>query len=261
MGANQPQLPALADKGALLALAESYAGQIMQDEQLGPTLRQLPSIAERAALETALRDCRELFRPVTENRAEAGRAAEAFAGLMAGYPSMRNANAEETTSTYVAFCADLPLFAIQQACHQVSHGKIEGLDPDWPPTAVRMHIIAETIRNKAYAREVLPIEKVLAVKALARPPLNPEQAERGRKLLRGTMKNIEEAEEARLKVVRERSNSGLKEREAEWIKEEWRALGREPPPGERPMSVSLAKSIGAFERQKKLKRERKAAQS
>lgn len=260
MSANQPQLPALADKGALLSLAERYAGQIMQDEQLGPTLPRLPTTAERSALALALRDARAVFRPVVESTAEAARATECFAGLMAGYPSMRNANAEETTSTYVAFCADLPLFAIQQACHQVAHGKVEGLDPDWPPTAVRMHVIAEMIRNKAYAREVLPIERVLAVKALTRSKLKPEQVAAGQQLLRGAMQRIEDAEEARLKPIRERTIKDRHTREAEWIRDEWRANGREPPPGDRPMSVSLAKSIGAFSRQPKLKRARQSAE-
>lgn len=253
MSQNQPQLPALADKGALLSLAESYAGQIMQDEQLGPTLPRLPTTAERAALDTALRDARARFRPTLESMTDRERAVEAFAALFAGYLNMRKLSPEETTATYVAFCADLPLFAIQEACRQVAHGKVEGLDPDWAPTAPRMHVIAEMIRNKAYAREVLPIERVLAVKALTRPQLRPEQVAAGQQLLRGAMQRIEDAEEQRLKPIRQRTIQDRHEREAKWIRDEWIANGREPPPGDRPMSVSLAKSIGAFSRQPKLK--------
>lgn len=69
-------------------------------------------------------------------------AALAVSLALQGY-SGRIADAQGTVTAYTSVLQDVPLWSIQQACDEVRRGRVAGVNPDFPPSAARLHQVAE----------------------------------------------------------------------------------------------------------------------
>lgn len=249
---RNPTFPGLMPDTEILALAMSFFKKIANEGNNVFSLPRLPTVDERATLQNRLRNLNVTFRPIRESTADQGRAAAAFVRMFHGYSSLQNQDLAEKGGVYAMFVLELPLFAIEAACEDVMHSKVPDLDPDWPPTAPRVYAIAEQHRSKAYMREVHPIERVLAVKKISTPPRHPTLEEEARmaELLHGLANKIKVDDDTRLCEIRTKVHKDRHEWERQRQEQEWTMAGREPP--KTFISVALAKSLGGFDKTKKL---------
>lgn len=103
---------------------------------------------------------------------------EVVAGLMTGYPSMRNLSKLEAQILVRKYADDLvgiPLWAIRAGCQDISRGKVSDLNPDFPPSASRVRQQADEHLER-FTREARDLRLVLS--APVEPPADPEMAAR-----------------------------------------------------------------------------------
>lgn len=101
------------------------------------------SPTDRRTLSNRLAELAGALKPLSGTH-EAARASAAIGGLLAGFPALRTADAKSLVDGYLVTLADLPAWAIERACLAAAREKIEGLSPDFAPTAARLHQIADT---------------------------------------------------------------------------------------------------------------------
>lgn len=160
-------------------LADDLVGNFKVIEDSGEKmLVRLPTAQERERLQARREQLVRVLRPISMAVEDKRTAARALASLFAGYPSLRNASAEDMLTAYIAHLQDLPLFAIQRACDDVIHRRIKGLDPDWPPASPRIYEVAERYASRVYL-EKLPFDHALSIR-LALPPPDPARSEKVR---------------------------------------------------------------------------------
>ena len=81
-----------------------------------------------------------------------------------GYPSLRGYSETEALLTVRKYSTELvgsPLWAVQQACRDVSTGAVKGLDLDFPPTCPRLVNLARAAAAP-FLQEAREIEGILA---------------------------------------------------------------------------------------------------
>jgi hypothetical protein len=128
---------------------------------------EIPSPAERAALEQRLVRLDDTLLPASISEDGISRVGAAVAEMLGGgYASLQNVDRQAAIVAYTQSLQDLPAWAVERGCESVRHGKVDGLNPDWPPTHGRMHQISET--------ELAPVKteqaQIAAVLQLERPP-------------------------------------------------------------------------------------------
>lgn len=148
-------------KTAALRMAGFFIRQIVVEGR-EDTLPKLPTKTEREVMQAGLV---ELEREVTLAGSPEGKAtaAKMLGELFSGYPSLRNADAGEMVATYRAHLRGVPIAALRSAIDMIIQGRVPKLDPDWPPTAPRIHQIVADYEEPIW-RNVFLVRKVLAVK-------------------------------------------------------------------------------------------------
>lgn len=71
--------------------------------------------------------------------AERDKAVSIIARMFAGYPSQKNSDARATVATYVLELGGAPLWALETVCEKVRTGQFSDLNPDFPPSTVRLN--------------------------------------------------------------------------------------------------------------------------
>jgi hypothetical protein len=103
---------------------------------------------------------------------------EQIAKLLMGYSSMRGlskTDAQVMARQYGDALLGLPLWAIADACKDVSRGAVPDLNPDFPPSAPRLRQLADRYVSAVH-KEAIEIKSVLSAPSVL--PDNPEMAKR-----------------------------------------------------------------------------------
>lgn len=226
------------DRGLSDAVASIMNAVEMVDGQA--VARRLPSPALLDAMRTRLVDVRRALAPL-RGLAERERVGKAVQAMLSGWLNAKASDPAAKIAAYVNTLADLPCWAVERVCEDVARGRVEGLDADFPPSAARIHQLAEVALERL-RKEQHDLLTAGTVK-LATDPLVSE-AERvriGTKLvdLRDELEHGSDAEvAARLLVKREQNNAELA-RQQQRVVAEYAAAGLKPP-------SSLALSLTAI---------------
>lgn len=97
-----------------------------------------------------------------------GKALEAIATLLAGFPSAQAAITEATAMAYLGAVDHCPLLAIEAACTAFLRGRVAGHNPDFPPTAPRLAALADALGEAAGALAEGP--RLVSYRIGAAPP-------------------------------------------------------------------------------------------
>lgn len=230
-------------------LVDSYRSLVVwRPEGAGPVeAAAIPNEAERQALAGRLVRLDDTLLPASTTQDGVARVAAAVSAMLGGgYTSLQNVDKRTTIAGYTEALQDLPAWAVEKGCDNVRKGKVDDLDPKWPPTHAHLHQIAE--RELAAVR----VEKsqIIGVLALQLPP-KPDEAELER--MNAAAKAWLDRTDPVAQRIAGRQDSGesaaamdanaerLAGFDAKEIEREWLAAGLEP----RPYSLSLAKSLGA----------------
>ncbi|WP_441277787.1 hypothetical protein AB7783_12305 [Tardiphaga sp. 172_B4_N1_3] len=99
---------------------------------------------------------------------------EEIAKLMLGFPSTRGVPVIEVQLQVRKYAEDLlgvPLWAVKDACRDISRGSVPGLNPDFPPTSPRLRLVVNSYVARVHL-EAHEIKQVLHAAVLL--PANPE---------------------------------------------------------------------------------------
>ena len=78
-----------------------------------------------------------------------GRALEAIATMLAGFPSSQSAINEDTAAAYLRAVAHCSLASIEAACAAFLSGQVTAHNNDFPPTAPRLASLATALGDAA----------------------------------------------------------------------------------------------------------------
>lgn len=78
-----------------------------------------------------------------------GKALEAIATMLAGFPSSQSAINEDTAAAYLRAVGHCSVVAIEAACTAFLRGQVTGHNNDFPPTAPRLASLAEALGDAA----------------------------------------------------------------------------------------------------------------
>src|SRR5574343_722745 len=101
-----------------------------------------PTVEHRNLMRARYDDTTRALRPARMNDQDKRKAGAAIASMLSAWMHMGRNNPAETVASYTAHLADMPLFAIEDACRKVAKGYVDGLSPDFPPSAARLHQLA-----------------------------------------------------------------------------------------------------------------------
>lgn len=196
----------------------------------------LPTADQRRAIQARLADVRRALLPLDRSMAERERAARAVAAMLSGWVNARVADPAAKVSAYIATLGDLPCWVVEQVCHDVARGHVEGLDPDFPPSAARLHQLGEEalirLRKEANDLHAVSIAKLeVTVSDEERRSIGVQMVDLSERLSRGN--DAEDA--ARLKVKAEQ-DAAARKRETDRVAREYAELGMVPPS---PLALSI----------------------
>lgn len=202
---------------------------------------------QREALKSRLVECRRALMPVNSisDRAKIGLA---LSRLFQGYAHTGSASPESSIAAYVAKLEELPMWAVEAAIADLARGRVEGMSPDFPPSAARIFQLAEAKMGDVKT-EQRRIEVVLNARVAEEPARHPDEVRRVAESMKTfaaemAAKNPTESEEA-TRERRERDQRN-KERNDAALVIEYHMHGFEPVMfNGRPMSMSLARATGA----------------
>lgn len=123
----------------------------------GETLvKRLPSADLLAAVGKRLHGVRMALMPLDRSIAEKERAARALKAMLSGWMNARVADPAAKVAAYITTLGDLPCWVVERVCGDVARGHVEGLDPDFPPSAARLHQLGDEVvrRLKVEADEL-----------------------------------------------------------------------------------------------------------
>lgn len=198
----------------------------------------LPSTELRAAIKLRLEDVRRALLPLERSIVERERAARAVAAMLSGWVNARVADPAAKVSAYVATLGDLPCWAVERVCADVARGHVEGLDPDFPPSAARLHQLGEDAIERL-RREATELHAVNSAKLQALAPTEEERQSIGLQIvdLSERLERGNDAEhEARLRVKFEQNAAEMARAQAR-VRAEYIDAGLPPPAS--PLALSL----------------------
>lgn len=192
--------------------------------------KRLPSPELRQAITVRMADVRRALLPLERSMAEKERAARAVAAMLSGWVNARVADPAAKVSAYIATLGDLPCWAVEQVCAEVARGHVEGLDPDFPPSAARLHQLGETAIAQL-RKEAAALHSVNVARLVAPEPTEAERVSIGAKLmdLKGELsRGSDEDHTAGLRVKAEQNAAALARQQAR-VRAEYEHLGQSPP--------------------------------
>lgn len=207
----------------------------------------LPSGDLRTAIAARLVDVRRALLPLERSVVERERAARAVAAGLSGWLT-RVADPAAKVSSYLVILGDLPCWIVEQVCHDVARGAVDGLDPDFPPSAARLHQLGEESVAKL-RKEAVDLHTAGIVK-LEPAPVSAEERKRvGLKIIAAgdelERRNSGLTDEA-LRVKFEIDAAELARQQAR-VRAEYQHLGLAPPS---PLALSPTALRDIAEREK-----------
>lgn len=221
------------------ALSDAVASIMNTVERVGAEFitKRLPSTELRGEIKLRLADVRRALLPLERSIAEKERAARAVAAMLSGWVNARVADPAAKVSAYIATLGDLPCWAVEQVCGEVARGYVEGLDPDFPPSAARLHQLGDTAvarlrkeANDLHAVNTATLEEV--------PPTEDQRARIGVKFmeLKAELSKGDPVEhEARQRVKFEQNKTEMELQQAR-VRAEYAEHGLNPPS---PLALSM----------------------
>jgi len=206
-------------------LVASYRNRIetVRGEQI---LRgQLPTVEQRRSMQVRFDDTARALRPVRMSEQDKRTAGAAIASMLTAWIYSGKGDPRDTIAGYVTHLSDLPLFAIEDACRKVAKGYVDGLSPDFPPSAARLHQLAIDA-CAALKKEMAEIHEVLTAKLHHEP----NDDERGR-IAVGFQKlseDLAESDDAAPKASREHAAKHLDEANRRMFERECQVAGVDP---------------------------------
>lgn len=205
-----------------------------------PVLRGVvPSVEQKRSMKVRFDETSRALRPISMSDQDKRTAGAAIASMLTAWIYSGKGDPRDTIAGYVTHLSDLPLFAIEDACRQVAKGYVDGLSPDFPPSAARLHQLAMDA-CALLKKEMTEIHEVLNAKAYHEPT----EAERDR-IAAGFQKLSEDlAENDRMSARPDREQSGkrLDAANQRIFARECAEAGVDPKAG---VSPSLLKLLGA----------------
>lgn len=231
-------------------LAEALLANAEPDAHGGVILKCLPTAVERQILSRRADALRLELEPIgggsTERPGGADwvKARQAISAVFAGRAARKAIDVQETLDTYLGWLADLPAFAIVQACMDIgrgkarlfdpSTGKMEYLSPTYDLSATVFHMLASAFAEKQWAK-VGSIDKVLRVTKQLPPEPSAEEKkrigaefEKLRLRTRGMAQRLDAEAEGLRKAVEDQRISDAAVRSKKLAAAAWRAEGYEP---------------------------------
>jgi hypothetical protein len=204
--------------------------------------------ADKDAIEGRLAEVNRTLLPMRgmTNREKIG---AALARMFSGFTNTKSLDPQTTIATYLVKLAELPAWAIEAAIYDVERGRVDGLSPDFPPSAARVFQLTE-IKLTELREEKRKIETLVRAK-VEEAPHSPESVARvgammkslSEKMGGASIEGIKKAERDRKRT--EADHRTIKRNDASIILE-YRMHGLEPVMvNGRPMSLSLARATGA----------------
>ncbi len=231
------------DDGA--ELVDSFVA-VINTERGHDALPRLPTPAEQGAMERRLSKLTAKLRPTSMSTTQEDDALQLIGQLFTRYPSLGKRDISVMSSAYLDDLGRLPLFAIKGAIDDVIYGRIEGLEPDYPPSSPRLYKAGEAhlvepavVLNKA--KRVLAIRTILA-------PISEETRERVGEMVAEFVasRRVKQDDEARI-GREDHAQRWAGPTSREMILAEYRALGVPPVTAGRDdmlISPSLARQLG-----------------
>lgn len=139
-----------------------------------PVLLEPLDAGQRRALERRAEALAMVTAPMRGD-AQTARARSALAALFGSIATLSGRDAAAMVGAYMVALADLPAWAVEAACMRAVRGGVAGLNPDFAPTAARLHGLAREAMADATAERV-KISEVL--RARIEPPADPAMRER-----------------------------------------------------------------------------------
>lgn len=184
------------------------------------------------------------LRPASMSQVDKGRASKAITELLTGWIHAGKSDAKSTVSAYVMHLQDLPAFAIERACRDVAKGYVEGLNPDFPPSAPRLHQLGMDA-CRALREEFADIAGLLKAETRIEKPSEEAKA-RVAALTEQVGRSLSVPDEQGEALIKRREESARRTREATHraIEREYAANGEQPTyVGDLPISPTLQKLI------------------
>lgn len=163
----------------LSILVASFGNKVALEKDGTWWLEQLPTTEQRRGIVERQSSINRTLQAASMSDADKTRIARAVAQALAGWVNAKSSNPEASVAGYVLHLQDLPAFAVEKACERVGRGQVEGLSPDFPPSAARLHQLAKE-EIEALTTEAITIARVLRAKL--QPPRKPEDDARLRAL-------------------------------------------------------------------------------
>jgi hypothetical protein len=209
----------------------------------GVTTTRQPTPAEKSTLLARLDSVRRSLAPLQRSEGEKQRAARAVAAMLSGWISARAADPAAKVAAYVANLSDLPCWVVEKVCASVARGHVEGLDPDFPPSAARLHQLGEEALQQL-RREAQDLHDVTNATPAEAPPQTEEDKARVAFALkqfheRQTVTDEATVADTRRREQNQRANVDAQER----TRAEYAALGLDPP-SDLALSVTARRELG-----------------
>lgn len=201
-----------------------------------PVAESLPSPELRKEIALRLEDIRRALLPLGRAMAERELAERAVAALLQS-TNMRAADPRAKVAEYTAVLSDLPVWAVKQACHDFARGLVEGVNPDFPPTAARVHQHSEAVLAPL-RKEAKRLETVRAVtlKANRRTPEERQRMALNFLALKDELAREPEHVCAANEVKRVMENQAARKAQQLRARKEWAEVGIAPPAS--PLALS-----------------------
>lgn len=247
---HEPTLPGLLPDKDALDVARSFTTVLDGHEFL---IDRMLDQAERDVLTRRASALSDVLMPLSKRRSDQVAAASVIAALLVGYGvGRKDRAAAETVTVYLEHLKSVPLFAIRAACEDVKAGRVfdvdrrtgnrTPLDPDFPPSTVRLRAVAEK-HVKAVEDEKFVFDRVLRAKRTLPPPI-PEAERRivaaRFKELTDDMHRREAQQDLDRVEARARTDEEARARGDRLIEVEYRSAGLEPVRNGAGMLVSLS---------------------
>lgn len=223
------------DRG-LSDLVASYRNRIETDRGQAVIRGTVPTTEHRQAMSVRLDDVRRALRPVHMGDADKRAAAKAITQLLTAWVHAGRGDIRDTVTAYTAHLSDLPLFAIEDACRRVAKGYVDGLSPDFPPSAARLHQLGMEA-CALLKQEMAQIHEVLNAKAYHEPSADErERIAAGFQQLSAELSEGDIREDRRAVALEAHGNANRR-----LFEQECAAAGIDPKGG---VSPSLLKHLG-----------------
>lgn len=235
----QPSLP-LAKNDEAANVVDNVV-DFWPDDGQPASLRRALTATEKKTLETRAVELVRVLRPISYASEEMKRAAQEIATLFLGFPSMRNIDAPTMVSAYVQHLSDLPIFAVRAAVEDVVRGRVKGLDPDWAPTSVRLHEVAQK-HVTPIIEEQLRIEKTMKGVVPA-PELTPEERDQIGQKFHAFAKDVTQKIERELSDTAKRTLGRISDADRAAQLREYERLGIEPQWADKAKTTLISPSL------------------